>query len=97
MREEKGSKRNEKKKKNGQVSVEFCNDEWLAGELRVNARHERGMDTRTHRGRERERERGRSPYYPRHITHNAVRIYTVDRDDHNGSVTSSTCHGAPGL
>lgn len=91
MREEKGSKR--KEKKNGQVSVEFCNDEWLAGELRVNARHERGMDTHTQRQREKE---GR-PYYPRHITHNAVRIYTVDRDDHNGSVTSSTCQGAPGL
>lgn len=64
MREEKGSKR--KEKKNGQVSVEFCNDEWLADELRVNARHERGMDTHTQRQRERERGEAVLPaaYYP---------------------------------
>lgn len=84
----------EKKKKTAKFRLNFATTSgWLANCVLMHGT--KGGWTRTHKGREREKE-GR-PYYPRHITHNAVRIYTVDRDDHNGSVTSSTCHGAPGL
>lgn len=71
---------------------------WLAGELHVNARHERGMDTHAHTERERERERKGGRRITRGILPTMqLESIPLDRDDHNGSVTSSTWHGAPGL
>lgn len=92
-REEKKKRKRKKEIKNYQVSlqVEFCNDGWRANSVLM----PRKGDEHTHTERERV-DAGRR------ITRGILptmqlESIPLDRDDHNGSVTSSTWHGAPGL